>query len=135
MRLTEPDVGDHAVRGRRRQRVAHLAGQGADGGAAEAGVGALERLGQRAGRAVDGPGVQRPLQPLGRAAVADHLDVVQLLARRLADRAADQAGAEDRDPHQAGAAASRRARTEAARPSSTSTVVSQAMQASVIDWP
>ena len=56
----------------------------------------------------------------------------EALARGERDRAADQPDADDSDLHLRPLA---RARTVAARPSSTSTVVSQSRHPSVIDWP
>ena len=115
--LDRADVGDHAVGPGRRQGGLDLGRQRADRGAAEAGLGAVERLVERAGRRVDRAQLRGAGEPLGRAAEAGHLRAVHVLAGREPDRAADQADAEDRDLH--GSSAPRRARTAAASPSST----------------
>ena len=92
VRLVEPTSVTTQSGRRRRQRVAHLAGQRAH----------RARSRSRHRRRPGPPPASRRRcrwrrarrarsQPLGRAAEARHLDVVQLLARRQADRAADQA--------------------------------------------
>ena len=96
--------------------------------AGEADVRAVERLLERAGGDVDRAQLAGPLQAPRVAPEPDHLDAP--LTGGQADRSADQPDAEDRDSHRA-----RRARTAAASVSSTETVVSKSMQASVIDCP
>jgi hypothetical protein len=128
--LDRADVGDRAVVAGRRERRGDLGVERAHGGAAEADRRAGERLLDRPGDAVDRAQLAGALQLRGTAAEADDLDIPDALPGRQPDRAADQPDAEDGDPHP-----SRRARTAAVSPSSTATVWSQSMQASVIDWP
>ncbi len=123
-------VGDHAVLGRRLERGAHLAGQGAHRRTGEAGLGAVESLLERPRGHVDGPQLASQGQPIGAASESHHLGAGHVPAGREADRAADQPDAEDGDPHP-----ERRARTAPASPSSTSEVMSQSMHASVMDCP
>ncbi len=101
-----------------------------DRGRADDHLGALAGLGHRCRRAVERADADRPLHRLGVRVEADDDGAVDARPRRAADRAADQADAEDRDPHRP-----RRALTASASPSRTETVSSQAMQASVIDCP
>src|SRR5262249_10979186 len=108
-------------------------GQGGDRTAAEDQIRALAGLGERAGGAVEGAQLQRPLQSRRAAGEADHFGA-EPLPRRQADRAADQADAEHGDSPGA-LAQPRRAWTAEANRSSTVTVSSQSMQESVTDWP
>ena len=109
---------------------------------APTGVGSKHDVGARDGRGhviglrVDRSELER-LGAHGRVGVIAAYLSVGALARSQPDRAADQTDAEDRDPHPIRSAPGRRcdrARTRASA-SSTSTVVSQLMQPSVIDCP
>jgi hypothetical protein len=127
------DVRDHAVLPRAGERLLHQARERAHRRAGEADRGAVERLGDGPRGAVDRAELERGLQPVRAAPPAHHLGARDARAGRQPDRAADQADPEDRDPHPSERA--RRACTAAASSSSTSEVVSQSMQASVIDCP
>ena len=106
-------------------------GERAHGPACEAGRGAVEGSSSESAAAVDRAQLARSRQPLRAAPEADHLRILDLLAGRQADRAADQANAEDGELQ----TVSRLVRTASASRSSATTVVSQAMHSSVIDWP
>ena len=129
--LGRADVGDQAVGARGCQGRAHLVGQRPHRGAAEARLGALECLLQGPRGDVDRAALAGVVEPLTAAAETDDLDVLDVLARRQADRAADQPDTEDGESQPA----PRRSLTAAASLSSVRTVVSQDMHASVIDWP
>ena len=136
--LGRADVGDHAVRRRRRERLADGLGQGADRRRDEHGVGA-RRPRSRASAA-------RSIAPRSSAAAnaprsgskPAHLGAERAPGRRA--RSSRRSGRR-RGPRSASAqrgALPRRPRCGRGRQrssSSTSTVVSQPMQPSVIDWP
>ena len=111
------------------QRLAGQLGQAADRRGAEDELGALAGLGDAVGAAVDRADPARRCEGRRVGVIAADLGL-QAPPSRQPDRAADQADAEDGDLH-----LPRRALTAAASRSSVETVVSQSMQASVIDWP
>ena len=123
-------VADQAARSGGVQRLAHQPLERAHRRAGEAELGALDRRGDRVRGAVDGAQLDGAAQPVRVAPEADDLGVRDVLMGGEPDRPADQANAEDGDSHPR-----RRACTAVASCSSTSEVVSQSMQASVIDWP
>ncbi len=129
--LRRADIGHDRARQRVAQ-VAHGAGQRVDGHGGDRDV-RRPQLVQRAHRDVDRAHRQRGLKRRGAAIPAHHVRA-EAPPSGKPDRPADEPDAQEGDPRLAHTAA-RRARTEAARPSSTSIVVSQSMHASVIDWP
>ncbi len=96
--LGRADVGDHAIRGRRGERLADQLRQPADGHGDEHGLGLGDGGGYGAAGAVQRAELERALQRLGRVVVAGHLGA-ESLARREGHRAADQSDAENREPH------------------------------------
>ena len=96
-------VGDHAVRRRGGERLAHQRRQAADGHGHEHRLGIGDGGRDRAARAVQRAELERALQRLGRIVVSGHLGA-EALARRQGHRAADQPDAENREPHRLTAA-------------------------------
>jgi hypothetical protein len=101
--LHRADVGDGAVLRRRIETLGRQPGQGRDRGGAEDQLGALHRGGHALGRDVDRFELGGALEQLRVWVETRHLGV-QPAARGQADRASDQADAEDGDPHRASAA-------------------------------
>jgi hypothetical protein len=128
--LGRTDVADHTARPCGRERLAHQPLERPHRRAREAELRALDSRGHRVGGAVDRAELDRPAQAIRIAAEANDLRALDVLMGGEPDRPADQADAEDGDPHPL-----RRACTAVASPSRTSEVVSQSMQASVIDCP
>ena len=104
------------LQSRHRRRAEHRVGLGA-------------RRRDTLGAAIEGAELDRALERRRIGVEPDHLDAGTLPSGEP-DRAPDQADAKDGELH-----AWRRLRTDADRLSSRETVVSQSMQASVIDWP
>ncbi len=96
--LGRADVGDHAVRWRRGQRLRHDGGQRADGRGGEDGIGAADGLRDALGGAVDRAQLERP-RPHARVRVVSADLRLGARAGGEADRAADQPHPEDCDPH------------------------------------
>ena len=105
------------------------AGEGADGRRAEDDLRPIDRLGKRGGGTVERPQLERPVR-VSRIRVEARDLGVEPLPRGEPDRPADQAHAEDGEPHPR-----RRASTAPASRSRITAVRSQSRQASVIDWP
>ena len=137
--LGRADVGDDAVGAGRGERLRDGTQQLADRGGDEHDLGAGDGVRDVLGLLVDRAQGERAGAHVGVGVVAAHARA-GARARGESDRAADQPDAEDRDPHPLRAGRLRlrrrcdRGRTRAS-PCSTSTVVSQPMQPSVIDWP
>ena len=137
--LRRADIGDDAVRSRRRERRAHGVFERADGRCDERNLRVADGARDVGRVAVDHAELER-LRAHARVGVIAAYGGLRPLPSGEADRASDQPDAEQRDPHLCQRAAVRaeaalRSRTDSARPSSTATVVSQSMQPSVIDWP
>ena len=116
--LGRADVGDDAVRRRRREHVAdRRPGSDRTGTATNAASASATASADVGGDAVDRAALERGAAPPASLASKPVTVALEPLARRERDRAADQAEADDRDPHLA--ARARRALTAAARPSST----------------
>ena len=128
--LGRAGVGDDRFGTAGGERGLHLLRERRHRRSAEDDLSALARLRERIGDAVDRPQLERAIEVRASPPPADDLCPLQPLLRGQPDRASDQADAEDRDLHPP-----RRARAAAASRSSTETVWSQSMQASVIDWP
>ena len=116
------------------ERLRGEAGQRHDRGGAEDQLRALDRRGNRVVRRVDRAELDGAVEQLAVGIEPRDLGV-EPGASGEPDRSSDQADAEDGDLHGLGQAASRRLRTAEASRSRVSTVVSQSMHASVIDWP
>ena len=104
-------------------------GRAPNGRRAEDDVGPVDRLGDRGGGAVEGAELEAAFGVSGVGIEARDLGV-EPLPRREPDRAADQADADDSEPH-----LRRRASTAPASRSRITAVRPQSRQASVIDWP
>jgi hypothetical protein len=127
--LGRADVGDDGLgTGGLERRAAEL-GQRGDRRRADDDLRPRAGCGDALGPAVDRADLDGPLERRRLRVITDDLGP-RALPGGESDRAPDQADAEDREGHR-----SRRLRAAAASPSSRETVVSQLMQASVIDWP
>ncbi len=133
--LGRSHVADHAIVGSRRQHLVHHRNERAHRHGDECRIGAIEGLLGRSACMVEGAALDGVHQDIRGTVRPPHLGA-QPFPGAQPDRATDQTDPHDGDPHpRRRYRSARRSLTAPASRSSTSTVVSQSIQPSVIDWP